>query len=145
MVQYRPVKPSLRDAARCTSAANRATVLRSKRILVMLQERLEMDEEFAHGGDDGAFVGFAARDEALDVLANDGVVLCRALGGHVQTAAHLGASAADGTFAFPLAAITIPRGQPGQSDELVAMPIGGRDLAEVGQQTPRGDRANAGH
>ena len=25
------------------------------------------------------------------------------------------------------------------------MPIGGGDLAEVGQQTPRGDRANAGH
>src|SRR5438034_2193426 len=84
---------------------SRATVLRSKRILVMLQERLEMDEEFAHGGDDGAFVGFAARDEALDVLANDGVVLRRALGGHVQTASHLAASAADGTFAFPLAAV----------------------------------------
>ena len=92
---------------------SRATVLRSKRILVMLQERLEMDEEFAHGSDDGAFVGFAAGDQALDVLANDGVVLRRALGGHVQTASHLGASAADGTFAFPLATVTIPQSQPG--------------------------------
>src|SRR6266478_9953298 len=124
--------------------ASRATVLRSKSILVMLQERLEMDEKFSHGGDDGAFVGFAAGEEALDVLAKDGVVLRRALGGHVQRASHLAASAADGTFAFPLAAITIPRRQPGQSDQLVAMPIGGGDLAEVGQQTPRGDHANAG-
>src|SRR6266446_1636848 len=92
---------------------SRATVLRSKRMLVMLQGRLEMNEKFSHGGDDGAFVGFAAGEEALDVLAKDGVVLRRALGGHVQRASHLAASAADGTFAFPLAAVAIPRGQPG--------------------------------
>ena len=120
-------------------------MLRSKCILVMFQERLEMDEEFSHGGDNGTFVGFAATDEALDVLANDWVVLGRALGGHVQTAAHLGAATTDGTFAFPVAAVAIPRGQTGQGHELVAVPVGGRDLAEVGQQTPRSDRANTGH
>src|ERR1043166_1154455 len=101
--------PAVKWTAR---AGSRATVLASNSILVMLQERLEMDEEFSHGGDDGAFVGFAAGDQALDVLANDGIVLRRALGGHVQTASRLGASAADGAFAFPLAAVSIPRGQP---------------------------------
>src|ERR1043166_7541154 len=101
-----------RGGQRSVASGSRATVLASNSILVMLQERLEMDEEFSHGGDDGAFVGFAAGDQALDVLANDGIVLRRALGGHVQTASRLGASAADGAFAFPLAAVSIPRGQP---------------------------------
>ena len=100
-----------------------------------------MDEELAHGSDDGAFVGFAPGDETLDVGADDRVVNGGALGGHVEAFANLGAACANGTPLAGFAAVAIERGYASESNELVAAEVG--DLAEMGEEGPCGDFADA--
>jgi hypothetical protein len=34
---------------------------------------LDVEEEFAHGSDDGGFAGLTAGEETFDVIGNDGV------------------------------------------------------------------------
>ena len=58
-----------------------------------------MDEEFAHDGDQGDFVGFTGGAQALVSGLEDGVAAGGGESGHVQGDAHLEATAANGTGA----------------------------------------------
>ena len=102
---------------------------------------LEVDEQFAHGGDDGAFVRFTAGEEALDIGSDDGVVGGCGVCGHVEAAADFGAAAEDAAFAIGLAAVAIEGSDAGEGDELIATE--GGDLRQVSEDRPGGDLADA--
>ena len=57
---------------------------------------IEDGQEFAHAGDDGNLFGFACGDEAVVELLDDGVESDGRERCHVESAAHLPASAEDG-------------------------------------------------
>ena len=65
---------------------------------------MDVDEEFSHGGDDGAFVGLAPVAQSLDIGGNNGVAVRCGVGGHVDASTHLGATADEGAPAGELAA-----------------------------------------
>ena len=69
-----------------------------------------MNEEFSHGGDDGAFVGFAAFAQALNIGRDDGVAVCCGLSGHVEAPTDLGSPADDGALAGELTAVAVEGG-----------------------------------
>ncbi len=96
-----------------------------------------MDEEFSHGGDDGAFVGFAAFAQALNIGRDDGVAVRCGLIGHVEAPTDFGATADDGALAGELAAVAVEGGKAGQGDEAVAVEM--FDFREIGQKGQSGD------
>ena len=100
-----------------------------------------MKEEFSHGGDDGAFVGFAAFAQALDIGRDDRVAVCCGLSGHVEAPTDLGATSYDRALAGELAAVAVEGGNAGQGDEAVAVEM--FDFREIGQKGPSGDFAHA--
>jgi hypothetical protein len=73
-----------------------------------------VDEEFAHDGDEGDFVGLAGGAQALVEGAQDRVGAGGAKGSHEEGAAHVEASATDGALAAEGAAVAIERRQAGQ-------------------------------
>ena len=107
----------------------------------MIEEGVKVDEDFTHGGDDGAFVGFASGDEGFDVRADDGVVNGGALSGHVEAFADFGAARADGTALASFAAVAVEGGDASEGNELVAPDVG--DFAEMGEDGPCGHLADA--
>ena len=100
-----------------------------------------MNEEFAHGGDHDAFVGFTFVLEALDIGPDDRVVSRGALGGHIETRTHLGASGIDVSFARSFATVSVEGSQTDQGDGFVAFES--TEFIEVGDERPTGDLSDA--
>ena len=100
-----------------------------------------MEEEFSHGGDDGAFVGFAAFAQAFDIGRDDWVAVRCGLSGHVEAPTDFGSPADDGALAGELAAVAVEGGNAGQGDEAVAVEM--LDFREIGQKGPSSDFAHA--
>ena len=89
--------------------------------LLFFEEGMDVNEEFSHGGDDGAFVGLAPVAQTLDIGGNDGVAVRCGVSGHVEASANLGATANDGALARELAAVAVEGSDSGQSHQAVAV------------------------
>ena len=76
-----------------------------------------MDEEFAHDGGEGDFMGFTGGAQALVDGLEDGVTARGAQGCHVEGEAHFAASAADGAGAAIGPAVAIEGGEAGQGGD----------------------------
>lgn len=100
-----------------------------------------MDEEFAHGGDNGALVGFSAGEKTGDIGRDDGIARGSSVSSHVETFADFGATAKDGAFGARLTAIAIERGDAGEGDNLVALE--GFHFGKIAKKSPGGDFADA--
>src|SRR6478609_4465257 len=107
----------------------------------MFEERLEVDEEFSHGGDDGDFVGLSLSEEALDVRTDDGVTGGGGMCGHVEAAPDFGTASADVALGGSGPTVAIEGSDAAERDELIAFE--GGDLAQVGEEGPGGDFAHA--
>ena len=83
-----------------------------------------MDEDLAHGGGEGAFVGLSSGQETFDIGPDDRVELGGGSGGHEKNAADFGPSAIDGPPTGCLAAVVVVGRYSGQGDELVAVEAG---------------------
>jgi hypothetical protein len=83
------------------------------------EKAVKMDEEMAHDGDEGDFVGFAGGAQALVEGFQDGIGAGGAKGGHKEGPAHLDAAAANGAGTAIGAAVAIKRGQAGQGRDLI--------------------------
>lgn len=82
---------------------------------------LYVDEEFSHGGDDGAFVGLAPVAQTLDIGGNNGVAVRCGVCSHVEASTHLGATADDGALAGELAAVAVEGGYACEGDESISL------------------------
>jgi len=102
--------------------------------LLSFEEALEVDEEFSHGGDDGAFVGLASCDETGDIGLDDGVVLGGGLRGHVEAFADFGPACMDGAFGGSFAAVAVKGSDSREGDDLVPSQMG--HLAKVSKEGP---------
>jgi hypothetical protein len=72
---------------------------------------IESEEEFSHDGGESDFARFTFGAEALVKACEDGIVARGAERSHVETAAQRAASAKDGAFAVPAAAVAIKGGR----------------------------------
>ena len=101
-----------------------------------------MDEEVAHDGDEGDFVGLAGGAQAAVEGLQDGVGAGGAKGGHEEGAAHVEAAATDGALSAEGAAVAIKRSQAGQGRDLIFG--AGAELGQRGQKRRGGGGADAG-
>lgn len=95
-----------------------------------------MDEEFAHGGGESDFGGFAARDQAIVEGFEDGVFEAGDEGGHVEGATDSGSAAADEASAGEGTAVAVEGGESGEGGDLLT-----RQRAEFWQSA---DQASSG-
>ena len=109
--------------------------------LMFFEEGMDVNEEFSHGCDDGAFVGFASVTQSFDIGGNNGVAVGCGVRGHVEASANLGATADDRALAGELAAVAVEGGDTRKSDQAVAVEM--FDFTEIGQEGPCGDFAYA--
>lgn len=73
-----------------------------------------MDKEFAHGGNESNFGGFAVLAEALIKGFEDGIVVGSDDGAHVEGVAHESASAMDVALSAEDTTVAVKRSEPGQ-------------------------------
>ncbi len=87
----------------------------------MSDERVSEDEEFSHDGGDGDFGWFSVGDEACVEAFEVGVEAACAEGGHVESFADVGASAADVSLAVFGSAIGGEGGEAGKGGDLLGI------------------------
>jgi len=100
-----------------------------------------VDEEFAHDGGEGDFVGFTVGAQTLVDGLEDGVAARGTEGRHVERMTHFAAPAADGAGAAERTAVAIERGEAGQGGDFV---FGQRpQFRQGGEQGRGGEGADA--
>jgi hypothetical protein len=78
-----------------------------------------MDEEFAHGGGEGEFWGFAVEKEARAEGSDDGIVPRGSESGHVEGATSGKPSAVDMALTAEEAAVVVEGGEAGKGGGLI--------------------------
>lgn len=102
-----------------------------------------MEEEFASGGEEGDFGWFTSSAEAaVEDGLGSGLGAGEGEGGEVEGAAHFGAAAAEVTVGLHLPALPRVRSEASQGGDLLA--VGAAELGQVGQQSGRDLRPDAG-
>jgi hypothetical protein len=71
------------------------------------KEGVDMDKEFAHGGDEGALIRFASGEKGLDIGLDDRIVAAGGTSSHEKEASDFGPSALDKTAAARRATIPV--------------------------------------
>lgn len=114
-----------------------ATVSLARGKLSFFYEGLDVDEDLSHGGDNGAFVGFAAISQAFDVGSNNRVAPSCGMCGHVEAFANLGPPALDAALTGKFTAVAVEWSNAGHGDEAVAAEF--LHFTKVGEKRPGGD------
>jgi hypothetical protein len=106
----------------------------------VLEHGTKDNDEFAHDGGDGNFVGFSPLHEAFRESAEDLVVPDCGSRRHEQAGAHLAPASKDASSSALFAAVAIIRSQPGQSRGR-----GGREGAKLRHEGKKRVRRHGPH
>jgi len=103
---------------------------------------IHQDDQFPHDGREGDFGGFARRDQPVIKRLEQVIVPAGRQCRHVKSPAHFWASAADGAFAGPLAAVAVVGTEASQGGGLA--PVEGSQFGHSGQPHHGGEATHAG-
>src|SRR5215217_8884919 len=106
-------------------------------------DRIEDAQEATHAGDECDLLGAPAFDQALVMLADDGVPADSGEGGHIEGITNVGSPTGDRASTTHLPGIAVDRRDPDESGDTA--PIELTEFGQIGNQDERGDVADAWH
>ena len=99
---------------------------------MVLDHRIQDDQQLAHAGGEGHFLGLACCQEPLIEGGKDWIVADGDQGRHIQSRAHVGTPSPTGSLPAELATVPAERGYANESGDLPAVECA--QFGEAGQQ-----------